>query len=66
MRIDICISALPKGTNDLQTWAEEQNLKQDISNLLITKGYTKYIIAGSEMIRDEIKDNLNKRCLNDN
>jgi hypothetical protein len=54
MRIDILVSAIPKGINELEMAIEERNLINDIARLLSDKGY-KYAIADSDVIRDDVK-----------
>lgn len=55
MRIDILISTLPKGINDLEMAIEEQNIKNAIGKMLSDMGYTKFIVAGSDMLQDDVK-----------
>jgi len=58
MRIDILVSALPRGINDLEMSIEEQNIKNSIGKLLHDMGYKKFIIAGSDMISDKLKSKV--------
>lgn len=55
MRIDILVSVLSKGINDLEAITEEHNLRNAIAKLLVEKGYEKFVVAGSDMIRDDVK-----------
>lgn len=55
MRIDILVSVLPKGINDLEISIEEHNLKNAIGKALAEAGYEKFIVAGSDMIKDDVK-----------
>jgi len=54
MRIDILVSAISKGINEIEVAIEEHNLINDIARLLSDKGY-KYAIADSDIIRDDVK-----------
>lgn len=55
MRIDILVSVLSKEVDNLETIIEEHNLKNEIAKLLVEKGYEKFIVAGSDMISDDVK-----------
>ena len=54
MRIDILVSVLPKGINDLEVGVEEHNLKNAIGKLLADQGY-KFVVAGSEIVNEGTK-----------
>ena len=55
MRIDILVSVLPKGVNDLEVSIEEHNLKNAIGKVLVELGYKKFTVAGSDMINEDVK-----------
>lgn len=57
MRIDILVSCLPKGMNELDIAIEEHNLINEIAKLLNDKGY-KFVIADSDIIRDDVKNKV--------
>lgn len=58
MRIDIIISVLSKETNQLKAALEEYELKNSIGKLLYEKGYKKFVVAGSDVLSDKIKDKI--------
>lgn len=55
MRIDILISVLSKGINDLEASLEEHNLKNDIGKLLWESGYDKFTVVGSDILNPDVK-----------
>ena len=58
MRIDILVSVLPKGINDLEAGIEEYNLKNAIGKLLAEQGYEKFIVAGSDILNENVKNKV--------
>lgn len=50
MRIDLLVSVLPKETDSLKTFIEEDKLKNIICKLLAEKGYKKFTVASSDAI----------------
>ena len=55
MRIDILVSVLSKGINDLERSIEEHNLKNAIGKVLSEYGYEKFTVAGSDIINESVK-----------
>lgn len=55
IRIDILVSVLAKGINDLETSIEEHNLKNVIGRAVFDSGYEKFVIAGSDLLSDDTK-----------
>jgi len=55
MRIDILVSVLSKGINDLERSIEEYNLKNAIGKVLLEYGYEKFTVAGSDIINESVK-----------
>lgn len=55
MRIDILVSVIPKGINELEKAMEEQNLKNVIGKAVFDSGYQKFVIAGSDLLSDNTK-----------
>lgn len=53
-RIDIVVSALAKGINDLEATVEEKKLEYEIAKLLREKGYKKYFVASGDMVSEKI------------
>lgn len=58
MRIDIALSVIPKGINDLEVYMEEQNIKNEIGRLLREKGYDRFIVVGSDILNEETKSKV--------
>lgn len=58
VRIDILVSVLLKGINDLEAGIEEHNLKNAIGKLLAEQGYEKFIVAGSDIINENVKNKV--------
>jgi hypothetical protein len=58
MRIDVLVSVLSKGINDLECAIEEENLRQAIGKLLYEQGYTKFTVVGSDIINDNVKSKV--------
>jgi hypothetical protein len=55
VRIDILVSVIPKGINELEKAMEEQNLKNVIGKAVFDSGYQKFVIAGSDLLSDNTK-----------
>jgi hypothetical protein len=55
IRIDILVSALPKGINELEQQMEEENLRQAIGKLLGECGYTKFVVVGGSYLNKDTK-----------
>ena len=58
MRIDILVSVISNGINDLESSVEEHNLKNDIKQLLEEKGYKKFSLSGSDKTKTKGKVSL--------